>query len=140
VTSAIDKSSIGLPDPEGKLRGLAFEQMVDAQIAAWRADKKDPTPLITPGNPNYLGRPEIIHQPQWQPSMEDQVAAMRDRLQRGMPSAPTAAPAIPGPSAEARKAAGLIPSVMRPAAAAPGQTYRKPGETPQEYLSRTRAP
>jgi hypothetical protein len=124
VTSAIDKSSLGLPDPEGKLRGLAFEQMVDAQIAAWRADKKDPTPLITPGNPNYLGRPEIIHQPQWQPSMEDQVAGMRDRLQRGMPSAPL----TPGQ---------VIPPAIRPAAAATGQIYRKPGESMDEYDRRT---
>jgi hypothetical protein len=121
TTKAIDKSNpmMGVADPEASLRAYAFERMVDSEVEKYRAAGKDPSDLLLPGRPGYLGTPEIIQQ--YTQTLQQAQQAYVARLQRGMTPQPA-----PG---------STIPSIVTPTQAAQ-QPLHNPGESPSDYMKR----
>lgn len=68
VTPQIDTSVLGKLDTAGKIKMGEYRAFVRDQLNFARQNKQDVTKLLTPGNPEYLGRPEVLRQ--FQPSLQ----------------------------------------------------------------------
>jgi hypothetical protein len=117
----------GFIDPDGGLRVYAFERMVDAKIAEYKAAGKSPFDLLDPTKPDFLGKPEILHaagSPWAPPPLDQAAAAAADRLSRSVTAPPTGS-TIPAP-----------PPIVAPTQAAPAILQRQPGESLTDYDKR----
>ena len=81
VKASIDKSVIGLKtDPEGSFLFLQYQEWVDSQMAAYKAQGKNPHDLLDPADPRYLARPAAVAP--FQRSLQDVMREMSERFKR----------------------------------------------------------
>jgi hypothetical protein len=106
-----DRSTLMDIDKSGKMAELEFRDYVEKRIEQYTAQKKDPTSLLTPGSPDFIGKPEIINY--FRHSAEQQMQNVEQQLQgKGKLPIP---PGLPGSE---------------------DQTKRRPGESLQDYDKR----
>lgn len=79
--SAITKSNplMGKVDPSGDQQMYSFRMMVSDTLAKAKAKGENPWDYITPGNPKFLGRPEIVSQ--YQKSLSESIQTSAQRIQ-----------------------------------------------------------
>lgn len=57
-----------------KLRMYSFQRDVENNVAQYIRDKKNPYDLLDPSKPDYMGRPEILNQPKYRTSLQQQLS------------------------------------------------------------------
>jgi hypothetical protein len=101
VEPMIDKSNplLGKIDQSGKLQNYAFERFVDQKMDEYRKAGKNPSDLLDPSKPDYLGSPEVL-KPYLIP-LQESLRTMTERLTGA--SARGIAPPSPQPTVPQRK-------------------------------------
>jgi hypothetical protein len=62
IEPSIDKSVMGVPDPDGKERFYQLQFELERRMAEFRKQGKDPYSLLDPSSPDYMGKPETLKQ------------------------------------------------------------------------------
>lgn len=93
VQSSIDRSNPmgGSVSPVGNRRYYEFMRDVDAMVALYRKNNKDPALLFDQRAPDYLGRPDVLTR--YRPSMQEENAEAIDALAASRGRGPIAPPA-----------------------------------------------
>lgn len=140
VTPLIDKSNplMGKIDQSGKMQLYQFEWDVDRKIDEYRAAGKDPSVLLDPAKPDFMGTQKTLegYQKPLQQSIRDQARSLGAR-----PNTPPAATAVipASPVTGAPPAAATrpnLPVVTAPIPPVIDVPHRLSGETPADYMNR----
>ena len=107
ITPQIDKSNMlmGKIDTDGKHENFRFQQFVDEQVDAYRKEGKDPSVLLNPKSPEYLGNPEIVKQ--YQKTIQQSMASFAEQLKRDVPKPP------PTPEKARKEGEGVADYIQR---------------------------
>lgn len=116
----ITKSNLlmGQQDPIGDANFYNYNWTVERKIDQYRKEGKDPSDLLNPQNPDFIGSADFMRPFQ---STFQQTAKEKSSLEPRMP------PAFPGVA---------LPAAGTP----PGPVPRQPGESPADYLRRIGTP
>lgn len=135
----IDKSNplAGKIDETGKAKLYQFEWLLDQKMDEYRKAGKNPSDLLDPSKPDYMGKPEALAP--YQTSMQDSIQEIVKSITR-QPIAAGAAQ-VTQQNSEPQTPIATAPIPPRELGSAPTATpeipERKPGESIPEYLNRT---
>jgi hypothetical protein len=119
ITPQIDKSNpiMGTIDQTGREELYKFEWKLDRKIEEYRQAGKNPSDLLDPSKPEYMGKPEVVGEFQKPLTQSLREHAERLRAQQSAPAAP--APVASAPIPPAGTTGQETPVAIQPPPAAP---------------------